>query len=690
MRRDPSLNDPFGFSRRTPRAFDHLDPSGDTSKQSAIPSTVSSDIENEDRVSHVPSSLGQHTVDVPLVRWSDMDFPPLGNAAGSPKTGSGVWSRKTSTGENTRSPSAALSEGAYSMSSDLPDDGHGNGEHGQELEIPPTPGLGRSPLTPKTPGSGFPATPTSANDNGILRPPLKDSEGKPFNYYDEFASRERDIDPTTLFVGGLETFGPGAWDEDKVTKFFARFGGLESVKIVRPPLFSRVRKLTKDFSITAYTRGVLCEFSYATVILRGGRGGITEGVDVSISIALDPTAEARTTLTSYLTEQILDMVQDEAEASGESEPPVYSEAIAPKAKEESTEDTVPSSHASRPSSPGPPFTSLTPITTENYREWYDEPLSTALTPPPSSFGSSASAPLSAPVIPYMTGGYYPPAPWVHPYGQAIQYPMHYGYPGYPIPGQQQVLPSFPRPPGSDGSVAPTPGPWPPMGMYGSYIPYATQPQPRTPNLETPPSQHLNNRAPLAPTGFIQNEQGTLIAVYQPEALDQYMAGAHAAPPALQQPSAQNLPTWPQYPQSAYSFAAPTVPIPTRPSLPPVGNGTWMQNTGFNPVQPVHSTPHIPQTPNITTGLGGFRSGYSDISGTTPQVPPFRRQAARRDQNGPQTNNGRNNQSRSFPNRNARGTVNNGGYRGQDSNHNGIRNAPFIQNSNEWNQWGAGR
>ena len=48
---------------------------------------------------------------------------------------------------------------------------------------------------------------------------------------------DRELDPTTLFVGGLEMFGPGAWDEEKVKNFFARFGGLESVKVVRPCKF---------------------------------------------------------------------------------------------------------------------------------------------------------------------------------------------------------------------------------------------------------------------------------------------------------------------------------------------------------------------------------------------------------------------------------------------------------------------
>lgn len=107
----------------------------------------------------------------------------------------------------------------------------GNDE--QELDMPPTPGLGKSPITPKTPGSQFPITPTSVV-NDIQHLSFKEYEGKDNSYYNESNSGERELDPTTLFVGGLESFGPGAWDEEKVGKFFARFGGLESVKVVRP------------------------------------------------------------------------------------------------------------------------------------------------------------------------------------------------------------------------------------------------------------------------------------------------------------------------------------------------------------------------------------------------------------------------------------------------------------------------
>jgi hypothetical protein len=90
-----------------------------------------------------------------------------------------------------------------------------------------------SPITPKTPGSLFPITPND-DTGGLHGLAFKEYDNKEHGYHGDSDRIDRELDPTTLFVGGLETFGPGAWDETKVEKFFARFGGLESVKLVRP------------------------------------------------------------------------------------------------------------------------------------------------------------------------------------------------------------------------------------------------------------------------------------------------------------------------------------------------------------------------------------------------------------------------------------------------------------------------
>lgn len=106
----------------------------------------------------------------------------------------------------------------------------------QELDMPPTPGLGMSPITPRTPALMFPTTPSTSNGDlhGLF--PFEGYDSKTRHEYqlDEAMQGERSLDPTTLFVGGLEMYGPGAWDEEKVGNFFKKFGGLESVKVVRP------------------------------------------------------------------------------------------------------------------------------------------------------------------------------------------------------------------------------------------------------------------------------------------------------------------------------------------------------------------------------------------------------------------------------------------------------------------------
>ncbi|KAG6866048.1 hypothetical protein C0991_009145 [Blastosporella zonata] len=663
--RAASLSDPFDFSRplTRPRRSSHS-----TSASGA------SGTQSEKDVAYAEDASG----DASSVRWSDMDFPPLGNTRRSLKTGSGVWSERHPEGGRSRSASLSLSQqnvGSFSTSMSRLEDDSETKESGQELDIPSTPGLGRSPFTPKTPG--FPTTP----DGAMQKLSLKEGDNKEHGYYNDFI-REREIDPTTLFVGGLETFGPGAWDEEKVTKFFSRFGGLEEVKIIRPLNSHAAFAFVKFNNTEAPARAVfeevsqvvLCESSCETATHREALGSQTEDVASSISknlvLIAEPQGQAAQAATAV-----------EAEPS-EAEPPVYTETKAP----EETPEFDEAAPADVPeSSPSPPFTSLSAPTSETYREWYDGPVS--VTPPPTaSFNTSMPIPTAASALPYSVPGSYYTAPWMHPYGQPMHFPMPY-FPGYAVPGQPQMHPHFQRPPGVDGGATGAPGTWPHMGMYGplqSYIPYHTPPT-RTPTVEPTPSQQaLNSRAPLAPTGFIQNEQGTLIAVYQPEALDQYMSGAQVAPPALPQHPAPNIPSWTPYtPPTVYPAPgpAPTVAMPSRPTL-PSNNMAWIPNQRFAPPQP-HSSPHVPQTPRLNIPAGALRGGYPDGGGP---AAPLRRHQTRRDQGGSQNNQARNNHPRSFQTRNARGNMPLNVYHGHGDAPSGPRNNHL--NSSEWNQWGA--
>ncbi|KAG6877870.1 hypothetical protein C0993_002871 [Termitomyces sp. T159_Od127] len=612
--------------------------------------------------------------------------------------------------ENRRNRSASLTlskkdTGSYSVSClDLQDDKESR-VRGQELDIPSTPGLGRSPLTPKTPG--FPLTPTTTY-NALQSMSPKDGEGRNNGYFGDAASRDRDIDPTTLFVGGLETFGPGAWDEEKVTKFFARFGGLEEVKIVRPLNSHAAFAFVKFNNTEAPARAVFEEHNRVyegramRVQLRDcnpprgswrhnrGRGYVQQKLGPhrrAPEDQADRTSSQDSRLHDGQNQAPQSSQEDKTVAEtefSETEPPVYTEIAASKVSGEATEGdevaAVPSSEATTSSSNGSmPFTTISTQPSENYREWYDEPLST--TPSLStSTNPPVSMPTSTPGMPYpVPGTYFTPTPWIQPYGQPMQFHMPYvGFPGYSFPNQSQMPPQFQRPPGSDGNAASVPGTWSPMGMYGA-------PPTRTPTVDPTPSQpNLNNKAPLYPTGFIQNEQGTLIAVYQPEALDQYMAGAPIVPPP--QYPAQNLPNWIPHSQPA-GYPPPGPPTTTAmPARPLPSNGmAWIPNQGFASQQQAHSTPHIQQTPHLNSAPGGPRGGYPESGGQTGG-PSFRRHPGRRDQGGPHNNHTRNSQPRSFQNRNARGNMPmNGGYHGGDT-QSGLRNSHST--GTEWSPWGA--
>lgn len=90
------------------------------------------------------------------------------------------------------------------------------------------------------------------------------------------------------------------------------------------------------------------------------------------------------------------------------------------------------------------------------------------------------------------------------------------------------------------------------------MPYAPQAE-RPSNSEQTnafPSTTQVDQAPLSPTGFIQNVQGTLIAVYQPEALDQYITSSQSTPSSLTSNQANSLASWNHFtPYRATSHSA---------------------------------------------------------------------------------------------------------------------------------------
>lgn len=121
---------------------------------------------------------------------------------------------------------------------------------GQDLDMPPTPDFGLSPKTPTTTNSmKFPQTPTSAKFELFASPSVKDSEATSPSYIRE--PRESEIDPTTIFVGGLEINGPNNWDENRVKEYFSKFGHIEDIKFIVPSMWIELAafptKLTNIF-----------------------------------------------------------------------------------------------------------------------------------------------------------------------------------------------------------------------------------------------------------------------------------------------------------------------------------------------------------------------------------------------------------------------------------------------------------
>lgn len=61
--------------------------------------------------------------------------------------------------------------------------------------------------------------------------PEEERGGREAEVYDNFG---RELDLSTIFVGGLEMMGPQAWDETKVRRLFERYGRIEDIKYSRP------------------------------------------------------------------------------------------------------------------------------------------------------------------------------------------------------------------------------------------------------------------------------------------------------------------------------------------------------------------------------------------------------------------------------------------------------------------------
>lgn len=136
---------------------------------------------------------------------------------------------------------------------------------------------------------------------------------------------------------------------------------------------------------------------------------------------------------------------------------------------------------------------------------------------------------------------------------------------------------------------------------------------------------LHAQAPLIPTGFIQGDQGMLVPVYPPDALNQYMAGNQDQGQALanSEPAEGQPPvTWRPYPPPP--ICPPTVifhsyinPPLTAPPPPHLGAHAWIPGHAWHGVTPQLGNPH---------GMPGRRIASSPAGGpaSIPMGPSFER------------------------------------------------------------------
>ncbi|KAJ8597592.1 hypothetical protein M405DRAFT_389081 [Rhizopogon salebrosus TDB-379] len=539
-----------------------------------------------------------------------------------------------------------------------------------DIGIHMTPELGTSPVTPKMPGPLIPHTPTTGSYLGDIQ-----SRSLP-----EFAAggippkREGPLDPNTIFVGGLDMYGPNSWDEERVRSLFSRYGDVEGVKVIRPvnkrSAFAFVRFINKESSTRAISqehnriidgrpirvqlrdwnpqhRGIWKPHrnhwpnSETNIVGRDSEPSLVSRDDFRV----DPSLQ-RLSMIATLEDRLQEFNVGEETVAKAGAPNV-----------EQSEDKLDVS-----CSPLQPSASVADDAVTIKLGDVVSPPPTCVTPPGITQTPVTSA--SPLAYPMPTIGYYHPQGWVTGFPP---YPMQYmgAYPGYPLlpPMSQSISPAT----DTHGTPSATPAPFiPPGAMYAPFIPYHPYPA-RTPVREQCQEQIPGpTQAPLIPTGFIHGDQGILVPVYPPDALNQYMSGVQgeqaSASPGTPPPHPTEPPNaWRPYLPPAFT---PHMSVPPATQHPGTVPFPMMGPQGWLPNQAAFGMHQHRQSPtNVPLGSNG-----------APMQPmfeqrgaPFRRQYRRG--NHIHIKNG----GRGQPGRSARGPAH---FTGSQQ---------AVQNASEWSQ-----
>ncbi|KAH8835461.1 hypothetical protein DL96DRAFT_1702441 [Flagelloscypha sp. PMI_526] len=470
--------------------------------------------------------------------WDEGDFPPLGNLKHGNKIAPGFWSEKI--GDiSTHSPE--LSQGRRTT------DEHPTltfiDQNPPEFDLPPTPGLGMSPVTPKTPGSQIPRTPPAVSGyhlvtDKVIEPNFENHDG------------ERLLDPTTLFLGGLEMSGPGAWDEAKIHQIFSKYGSIVYIKLVKPPSAKAAFAFVQYDNMASPSHAIAQEHNR----LHNGRALRVQLRDNNASRAPWKRPGPRMPFprdSSLLLEDPGLSRRQETPTFSTTDCPLPRTGPQPNGLEGGAEAVVEANSSSEDAlieRTELAKTASLPSTPEPFESKKDNHAYTSTeTSTTDAATHSVTAPPSASTQTFpLPGTFYPVAPWVTPYSHAMTSSPF--YPGCPPPGVTT--------PGSESTlVAHPPAPiatsyWPPHSM--AYVPYPPPNAPTNADLTSLPV-HIPHQAPLQPTGFIQDEHGALIPMYQPSALDHYMSLSQPTPASV--PLTEGSPPTPP-------MQTPPAPIPT--------------------------------------------------------------------------------------------------------------------------------
>ncbi|KAG9314018.1 hypothetical protein JVU11DRAFT_4796 [Chiua virens] len=482
--------------------------------------------------------------------------------------------------------------------------------------IPYRPDFGTSPVMPRTPGSFMLRTPTTASYMGDFQSMSfrnLDSRGSPT----QLSQEKRDghvVDPTTIFVGGLEMFGPNAWDEGKVRALFSNMGGLRQLKSFdRRSAFAFV----KFNSTEAPARAVKAEHNrmldgrLIRVQLRDWNPAYrpfwrpgsnkTESQPLDAAFGVDPNLP-RPSIVDIAAHMADTKLTD---SPNQPAPPSFGDV-----RELNEVKETGTSHEASPAD-NPDHDSAKEVRrTENSadnKQVESAAADTTLVASDMSMAPATTLPgmFAGPTIQYYQG-------WIPNY--APQFPYQVPFAGQPYPGYSfppPVVPPVPQSGGLDGSIPLPIGPI--SGAYPAFMPYAPLLGP------SPDSGHqgvannptlIHAQAPLIPTGFIQGDQGMLVPVYPPDALNQYMTGNQdQSQPSTNSGIAEGqssvawrtCPPPPVRPQAVifHSYINPPLTAP-----PHLGAHAWVPGHAWQGVAPQTGNPHGMPGRRVASAPGG--------------------------------------------------------------------------------------